>query len=58
MNIKGGIIHVSDCCSDSVVAAIMGFFFTGISQTDVMGCDQNFDVITSKHLYFSLTTLW
>lgn len=57
MNIKGGIIHVSDCSSDSVVAAMM-FFFTGTSQTDVMGCDQNFDVITSKHLYFSLTTLW
>lgn len=37
---------------------LWGFFFTGISQTDVMGCDQNFDVITSKHLYFSLTTLW
>lgn len=39
MKIKAAIIHVSDCCSDTVVAAIMVFFFTGTSQTVVMGCD-------------------
>lgn len=39
MKIKAAIIHVSDCCSDSVVAAIMFFFSTGTSQTVVMGCD-------------------